>query len=72
MKLTSYQYTGPLSGTSLRVGEEILDVQLIPNQSVDLPADHEYTQVLLHLKQLELPPSKAAKKPSPTEGGAAQ
>lgn len=52
MKLTEYLYTGPQSGASLRVGSELLDVQLLPGKSVELPADHEYTQVLLELKFL--------------------
>lgn len=56
MTLTRYRYTGPQSCASLRVGEsrELLDVQLLPGQPVELPADHEYTQVLLELKHLVL------------------
>lgn len=54
MTLTRYRYTGPQSAASLRVGtkQELLDVQLLPGKTVSLPADHEYTQVLLELKYL--------------------
>ncbi|NNA49756.1 MULTISPECIES: hypothetical protein [Pseudomonas] len=54
MTLTQYRYTGPQSCASLRVGDsrELLDVQLIPDKPVELPADHEYTLVLLELKHL--------------------
>ncbi|MEZ1436973.1 hypothetical protein ACTORR_24150 [Pseudomonas sp. SAR267] len=54
MKLTRYRYNGPQSAASLRVGpdRQLLDVQLLPGKSVDLPADHEYTQVLLELRHL--------------------
>ena len=75
MKLTAYLYKGPPSSASLRHEGETLDVQLIPEKSVDLPAEHEYTLVLLHLKQLELQPVKGVKKTTTTEtteGGAAQ
>ncbi|WP_095128664.1 hypothetical protein [Pseudomonas sp. Irchel s3h14] len=59
MKLTRYTYTGPQSAASLRVGEarELLEVQLLPGKPVELPADHEYTLVLLELKHLVLLPS---------------
>lgn len=61
MKLTRYRYNGPQSAASLRVGADrkLLDVQLVPNQTVDLPADHEYTQVLLELRHLTLEPDTA-------------
>ncbi|WPN60419.1 hypothetical protein [Pseudomonas sp. P9_31] len=61
MKLTGYTYTGPRSAASLRVGEphELLEVQLLPGKPVELPADHEYTLVLLELKHLVLLPSTA-------------
>ncbi|EKT4469998.1 hypothetical protein QEM11_000806 [Pseudomonas putida] len=54
MKLTRYRYNGPQSAASLRVGPDrkLLDVQLKPGQPVELPADHEYTQVLLELRHL--------------------
>lgn len=59
MNLTQYIYKGPQSAASLRVGEtgELLDVQLIPDTQVGLPADHEYVEVLLTLKHLELAPA---------------
>ncbi|MFP5420976.1 MAG: hypothetical protein ACLGID_05835 [Gammaproteobacteria bacterium] len=55
MKKTRYRYSGPQSAVSLRVGKagELLDVQLLPGQPVDLPPEHEYTQVLLALNHLE-------------------
>ena len=58
MKLTRYIYNGPQSAATLRVGEarELLDVQLLPGKPVELPADHEYTLVLLELKHLVLAP----------------
>ncbi|WP_448680577.1 hypothetical protein [Pseudomonas nicosulfuronedens] len=66
MKLTKYIYTGPCSSSaSLRVGKEILDVRLIPNAPASLPADHEYTKVLLQLKHLELAP---VEKPTSEKG----
>ncbi|MDE1531684.1 hypothetical protein PVE90_18410 [Pseudomonas carnis] len=67
MKLTPYRYTGPPSSASLRAGKsgELLDVQLLPGKPVELPAEHEYTLVLLELKHLVLlPPISAA--PTPT------
>lgn len=73
MKLTRYRYTGPQSAASLRVGSErkLLDVQLLPGQPVELPADHEYTQVLLELKHLVLDPVDAnTAKPSAIAPGA--
>ena len=56
MNLTQYLYTGPQSAAALRVGaeRELLDVQLLPGKPVGLPADHEYTQVLLELRHLVL------------------
>ncbi|MNP58305.1 hypothetical protein D3C76_1532120 [compost metagenome] len=69
MNLTRYLYKGPQSAASLRVGEqrELLEVQLSPGKPVKLPADHEYTQVLLELQYLEplAPETKAAAKVSP-------
>lgn len=58
MKLTRYLYKGPQSAATLRVGDkgELLEVQLMPGAPVDLPAEHEYVQVLLELKHLELLP----------------
>ena len=66
MKLTRYRYNGPQSAASLRVGPDckLLDVQLVPNQVVDLPAEHEYTQVLLELRHLTLEPDTATTAPA--------
>ncbi|MFJ4141421.1 hypothetical protein [Pseudomonas sp. NPDC089734] len=59
MNLTRYIYKGPQSAASLRVGEakELLEVQLIPGREVELPAGHEYVEVLLVLKHLEAVPA---------------
>lgn len=66
MKLTRYLYNGPQSAASLRVGvsRELLEVQLSPGKPVSLPADHEYTLVLLELQHLE-PDTKPAAKALP-------
>lgn len=58
MKLTRYLYKGPQSAATLRLAEtnKLLEVQLMPGAPVNLPADHEYVQVLLALKHLELLP----------------
>jgi hypothetical protein len=55
MKLTTYRYAGPPSCASLRVGKtgEHLEVLLHPGRPVSMPADHEYTRVLLALKHLQ-------------------
>lgn len=66
MKLTKYIYTGPRSSASLRVGEDVVDVQLTPGKPAYLPAGHEYTEVLLQLQHLELAP---AEKAAPEKGG---
>ena len=64
--LTQYLYTGPQSCASLRVGDgKLLDVQLLPGKPVDLPADHEYTIVLLALRHLELLPPKVVSEAVP-------
>ncbi len=60
MTLTRYRYTGPQSAASLRMGNTgELDVQLLPGKPVELPANHEYTLVLLALKHLEQQPPNA-------------
>lgn len=58
MNIQHYLYTGPRSGASLRIGpkNELLDVQLVPGQPVDLPAEHDFTRVLLALHHLSLQP----------------
>lgn len=68
MNLTRYRYTGPQSAASLRISpnQELLDVQLLPGQLVELPAEHEYTRVLLELKHLI--PAPIDKKGAKTNG----
>lgn len=65
MNLTRYLYQGPQSAACLRVGEKLLDVQLLTGQPVELPADHEYTRVLVALKHLTLAPAEEQAKPAP-------
>lgn len=74
MKLTRYLYKGPQSGAQLRVGAkaELLEVQLNPGKPVELPADHEYTQVLIALKHLEPITEEAAAAPAQTKKEARQ
>lgn len=75
MNLTRYLYTGPQSAACLRVGTsaELLDVQLLPGLPVELPAEHDYTVVLLALKHLRplqtaaTPVTYAAGSPPPVE-----
>lgn len=63
MKLTRYRYTGPQSAACLRVSPgKLLDVQLLPGQPAELPAEHDYTRVLLELGHLV--PEPAATKPA--------
>lgn len=78
MKLIRYLYLGPQSAACLRVegSTNLLDVQLLQGQIVELPADHEYTGVLLALKHLVLAPTDAAPQslqtPAPGSGLGAQ
>jgi hypothetical protein len=70
MTLTRYRYNGPPSGVSLRLDQhaETLDRQLHPGEPVELPAEHDYTRVLLalkHLQPLPVQPRPAAKAPKP-------
>lgn len=60
MNLTTYIYKGPRSSSTLRVGNEELEVHLNPGKPVNLPAEHEYTRVLLELKHLEPAPAERA------------
>ena len=41
-----YIYNGPASGVTLRFGEVLQEILLFPEQEVEMPADHEYTQTL--------------------------
>lgn len=63
MKLTSYIYYGPQSSVTLRVENEEIEVSFFPNNLVNLPADHDYTRMLLAKKRLTLssPGVKAVK-----------
>lgn len=65
MNIQHYLYTGPRSGASLRIGpkNELLDVQLVPDQSVELPAEHDFTRVLLALQHLSLKPAAKPTEP---------
>jgi len=61
MSLTKYQYVGPVnSSCTLRLGEtEELDVLLLRGSIVEMPATHEYTQVLVAQGYLEAIPAAA-------------
>lgn len=65
MNTERYLYTGPRSGASLRVGpkNELIDVQLVPDQTVALPAEHDFTRVLLALQHLSLEPAAKPTEP---------
>ncbi|MFV2950090.1 hypothetical protein [Pseudomonas japonica] len=71
MNLTRYRYSGPQSAACLRVDGGLLDVQLLPGQLVGLPADHDYTKVLLELKHLEPEPEPAKATSQPAKPKAA-
>lgn len=66
MKLTRYIYKGPQSAACLRVegSADLLDVQLLHDQVVELPSEHEYTRVLLALKHLVLVPAVTEQQPA--------
>ena len=59
MSLTKYQYVGPVnSSCTLRLGEtEELDVLLLRGSIVEMPATHEYTQLLVAQGYLEAIPA---------------
>jgi len=66
MQIQRYRYIGPLSGASLRVDGQDVDVLLNPKTPVDLPPDHPFTQALVAQKRLiELPLSADAGAPNP-------
>jgi len=52
MSLQTYRYSGPVSGAAINHAGHVLDVRLHPNKTVQLPAEHEYTQTLLGLGYL--------------------
>lgn len=52
-----YRYSGPVSGATLRLGEQVLHVRLSPGAEVELPDDHVYVRGLVargHLAELAL------------------
>jgi len=58
--LQNYRYSGPVSGAAINHNGRVLDVRLHPNKTVQLPAEHEYTQTLVglrYLTQVETPAS---------------
>ncbi|MFC5431763.1 hypothetical protein ACFPTO_23650 [Paraburkholderia denitrificans] len=44
-----YIYSGPPSGVTLKDGNNVREIILLPTREVDLPEAHEYTQTLLAL-----------------------
>ena len=72
MSLTKYQYVGPVnSSCTLRLGEtEELDVLLLRGSIVEMPATHEYTQVLVaqgYLEAIPVAPSIAKSRKTENE-----
>jgi len=63
MRTNHDRYSGPVSGAAINHNGKVLDVRLHPNKTVQLPAEHEYTQTLVGLKYLTL---VAASEPPPT------
>jgi len=63
--LQNYGYSGPVSGAAINHNGRVLDVRLHPNKTVQLPAEHEYTQTLLGLGYLT--PVAASEPPAPPE-----
>jgi hypothetical protein len=71
MPPVTYRYTGPNSAVTLKVGDgagglKDQDVMLWKGRTVDMPADHEVTKVLVH-QGLLVPTGKAqapAEKPA--------
>ena len=61
VSLTKYHYVGPVnSSCTLRLGEtEELNVLLFRGSIVEMPATHEYTQVLVAQGYLEPIPAAA-------------
>jgi len=58
MSLQTYRYSGPVSGAAINHNGRVLDVRLHPNKTVQLPAEHEYTQTLVglgYLVQIDAP-----------------
>ncbi len=45
--MKKYLYSGPLSGVSLKEGDDIIDIMLIPDGVVSMPPDNEYTKRLI-------------------------
>jgi len=86
MSMQTYTYVGPLSGASLRVDGQDLDVLLNPKKPVSLPPEHPFTLALLAQKRLipvsapvplaepeyppAAPPKGKAKAPSGDKGDA--
>lgn len=61
-----YRYSGPNSGVTLRNGNKSTEVMLITGAEVELPAQHEYVQVLLKRGHLTPAPDPAATTPAAT------
>jgi hypothetical protein len=64
-----YRYSGPISAVTLKDGREVM---LHPGKTVELPAEHEYTQTLLALGHLtpkkDSPPAASGSDaPAPTK-----
>lgn len=61
--MRQYRYQGPVSGATLKVGNETLEVLLNPRALASLPEDHPYTRRLVargHLHLVEGGPAPEA------------
>ncbi|TAM05617.1 MAG: hypothetical protein EPN70_08130 [Paraburkholderia sp.] len=47
-----YIYSGPPSGVTLKDGDNVREIILLPTREADLPEAHEYTRTLLALGYL--------------------
>lgn len=60
--MTTYKYSGPLSGVTLKDGKAVKEIMLHDGAVVDLPEDNEYTRTLLALGHLTPEPAAEDKK----------
>jgi len=65
MSLQTYRYSGPVSGAAINHNGKVLDVRLHPRKTVQLPAEHEYTQTLVGLGYLTRVDEPEVAQPAP-------
>lgn len=64
-KLAKYTYHGPVTGSTVTIGTEQVDLRLFPGREVEAPAEDPYVRDLIelgHLKPVGEPDAKATKK----------